>query len=136
MVTYVLDSSAILRYLANEAGAARVADIIRSHVGGTCEAIVSAPHWGEVAGVIGKTRGREAMNLALSRLREFGFQVVPADGDRAVGAAMIRLKRKIPYVDAFGVELAANSPERVLVTADFDFKPASRDVTIEFLPAK
>jgi hypothetical protein len=76
------------------------------------------------------------MDLALSRLSAFGFQVVPADGERAVQAAMIRLKRKIPYMDAFGVELAANSRQRVLVTADFDIKPASGDVTIEFLPAK
>jgi hypothetical protein len=39
-------------------------------------------------------------------------------------------------VDAFAVELASSAPDRILVTADFDFKRASRDVTIEFLPAK
>jgi hypothetical protein len=39
-------------------------------------------------------------------------------------------------VDAFGLELAAAERERVFVTADFDFKPASRDVPIESLPAK
>jgi hypothetical protein len=56
----------------------------------------------------------------------------PAD---AVRAALVKLKRNLPYVDAFGVELAADSG-RVFVTADFDFKAASRDVKIEFLPAK
>jgi predicted nucleic acid-binding protein len=136
MVTYVLDSSAILRYLDDEAGGARVAEIIKSHLAGACEAIISGLHWGEIAGIICKTRGRAAMDLAISHLSAFGFQVIPADRDRAVRAAMIKLRRKIPYVDAFGVELAADSRERVLVTADFDFKPASRDVTIEFLPAK
>jgi hypothetical protein len=39
-------------------------------------------------------------------------------------------------VDAFGIELASGSRDQLFVTADFDFKPASRDVTIEFLPAK
>jgi hypothetical protein len=39
-------------------------------------------------------------------------------------------------VDAFGLELTAESRERVFVTADFDFKPASPDVKVEFLPAK
>jgi hypothetical protein len=58
------------------------------------------------------------------------------DADRAVRAALIRVKTSIPYVDAFGVELTADSRERVFVTADFDFKAASRDVKIEFLPAK
>jgi predicted nucleic acid-binding protein len=136
MVTYVLDSSAVLRYLDDETGAARVAEIIKSHLAGRCEAIISAPHWGEVAGVTCKLHGRQAMELVLSRLSAFGFRVVAADADRAVGAALIKLKRGVPYVDAFGLELAAAAGERVFVTADFDFKPASRDVTIEFLPAK
>jgi hypothetical protein len=76
------------------------------------------------------------MELTLSRLNGFGIQVVSADADRAVRAALVKLKRKIAYVEAFGVELAADSRDRVFVTADFDFKGASRDVTIEFLPAK
>jgi|ERR1700722_6810793 len=136
MVTYVLDSSAILRYLDGEAGADRVSEIIKSHVRGTCVAVISALHWGEVAGITDKKRGRQTMNLALSRLSTFAIQVIPADGDRAVRAALIRRTRTVPYVDAFGLELASDSPERVFVTADFDFKPASRDVKIEFLPAK
>jgi hypothetical protein len=49
---------------------------------------------------------------------------------------LIKLKRDLPYVDAFGVELAGDSGDHIFVTADFDFKPAARDVTIEFLPAK
>jgi PIN domain nuclease of toxin-antitoxin system len=136
MVTYVLDSSAILRYLDDQAGAARVSEIIKSHVAGRCEAIISALHWGEVAGVTGKIHGRQAMEMVLSRLGAFGFQIVPADADRAVRASLVKLKRDIPYVDAFGVELTAEAQDRVFVTADFDFKPASRDVKIEFLPAK
>lgn len=135
MVTYILDSSAILRYLDDEAGAARVAEIIKSHLAGRCDAIISALHWGEVAGVTCKAHGRQAMDLVLSRLSAFGFQIVPADADRAVRASLIKLKRDLPYVDAFGVELA-DSPDRIFVTADFDFKPAGRDVTIEFLPGK
>jgi PIN domain nuclease of toxin-antitoxin system len=136
VVTYILDSSAILCYLDDEAGAGRVAEIIKSHLAGRCEAIISALHWGEVAGITYKAHGRQAMELVLSRLSAFGFQLVPADADRAVRASLIKLKRDLPYVDAFGVELAADSPDRIFVTADFDFKPASRDVTIEFLPAK
>ncbi len=136
MVTYVLDSSAILRYLDDDAGAARVAEIIKSHLAGRCAAMMAAPHWGEVAGITCKAHGRDAMELVLSRLSAFGFELVPADAERAVRASLIKVKRQIPYVDAFGVELAAESADRVFVTADFDLKPASRDVKIEFLPAK
>jgi predicted nucleic acid-binding protein len=136
MVTYVLDSSAILRYLDDEPGAERVSEIIKAHLAGRCEIVVSALHWGEVAGITCKIHGNQDMELALSRLHAFGLQIVPADADRAVRASLVKLKRKIPYVDAFGVELAADSRDRVLVTADFDFKRASRDVAIEFLPLK
>ncbi len=38
-------------------------------------------------------------------------------------------------MDAFGAELA-DSPDHVLVTADFDLKSAHKDIKIEFLPAK
>ena len=134
-MTYVLDSSAILRYLDDEAGADRVAEIIKAHLNGHSEAQIAAPHWGEVAGIICKARGKPAMELALSRLSAFGLPVVAADADRAVRAALIKVKRKLPYVDAFGVELATH-PDRVFVTADVDFKPAAGDVRIECLPAK
>jgi PIN domain nuclease of toxin-antitoxin system len=136
MVTYILDSSAILRYLDDHAGAARVAEIIKAHLGGNAAAVVSAVHWGEVAGITCKVHGPRAMEFALARLSAFGLQIIAADGDRAVRAALIKLKRDIPYVDTFGIQLTADSPDGVFVTADFDFKPASRDVTIEFLPAK
>ena len=87
-------------------------------------------------GITCKMRGDQVTRLVLSRLSAFGIQVVGVDQDRAVRAALIKLKRHIPYVDAFGIELAADSTDRVFVTADFDFKPASRNVKIEFLPTK
>jgi predicted nucleic acid-binding protein len=136
MVTYVLDSSAILRYLDDEPGAARISEIIKAHLAGHCAAMVCALHWGEVAGITCKVHGRQAMDLMLSRLAAFGLEVVAVDGDAAVRASLVKLKRDIPYVDAFGVDLTAESADRVFVTADFDFKPASRDVAIEFLPVK
>lgn len=135
MVTYALDASAVLRYLDDEAGAARVSEIIKSHLAGGCEVVISALHWGEIAGIVHKVYGRAAMDLALSRLNAFGFQIISADGNRAVRASLIKLKKGIPYVDSFAVELASTLPDCVLVTADFDLKPAHRDITIEFLPA-
>jgi PIN domain nuclease of toxin-antitoxin system len=136
MVTYVLDSSAILRYLHNQAGSDRVAEIIKGHIAGDCQAITPAMHWGEIAGITCKVYGRREMEQVLSRLGAFGLQVVTADGDSAVRAALIKVETRIPYGDSFAVELVGRGLDRVLVTADFDFKPAARDVTIEFLPTK
>jgi predicted nucleic acid-binding protein len=136
MVTYALDSSAILRYLDREAGAARVAEIIKGHLSDRHRVIISAIHWGEVALITAKGHGHQAVDLVLARLWSFGFEIVPATAERAVRASMIKFKRDIPYADAFGVELVSDSANHVLVTADFDLKAATRDVKIEFLPRK
>jgi len=131
-----MDSSAILRYLHNQAGSERVAEIIKGHLAGDCQVTTPATHWGEIAGITCKLYGRREMEQVLSRLSAFGLEVVTADGESAVRAALIKVETGIPYVDSFAVELAGRELDRVLVTADFDFKPASRNVKIEFLPAK
>jgi len=136
MVTYVLDSSAVLRYLHSQAGSDRVAEIIEKHLAGDCQAVMSAAHWGEVAGITRKLYGLREMEQVLSRLGALGLEVVVVDGGRAVRAALIKVETGIAYVDSFAVELADSGLDRVLVTADFDFKAAQREVQIEFLPAK
>lgn len=135
-MTYILDASAILRYLDGDAGSARVAEVIKGHLAGHCKAVISAIHWGEVAGVTCKVHGQAAVDLVLSRLLAFSFEFVPITPERAVRAALIKVSRKIPYADAFGVELAADSSTHVLITADFDLKAAIHDVKVEFLPRK
>jgi len=136
MVTYALDASAVLRYLDGEPGSDRVTEIIKGHLAGRNRTVVSAIHWGEIAGITCKAHGRSTVELVLSRLMSFGFEIVPASGERAVRAALIKVARKIGYADAFGVELVSDSPEYVLVTADYGLKSAARDVRIEFLPLK
>ncbi|HEX8817331.1 MAG TPA: PIN domain-containing protein [Terriglobales bacterium] len=136
MVIYALDSSAVLRYLDREPGAMRVAEIIRGHLAGRHQVIISAIHWGEVALITARGHGRQTVELVLARLLSFGFEIVPATAERAVRASLIKFERDIPYADAFGVELVSDSRDHVLVTADFDLKAAERDVAIEFLPRK
>jgi len=135
VVTYALDSSAVLRFLENEAGGLRVETLLQLHFNAKAAVIVSALHWGEVAGYAFKTRGRSAVESVLQRLVAMGIQIVPVTGELAVAAAMIRVDHKIPYVDAFGAAIAS-APNYVFVTADFDLKPATKFANIEFLPAK
>ncbi len=136
MVTYVLDASAILRYLDNETGADRVAAIIKGHIAGEARAIVSDLHWGEIAGVVYKRHGADVMEKVMSRLDAFGFESAPVTRERAVEAAIIKVQTGVPYADALGIELASDSDVHIFVTADFDTKTASDRVQIEFLPVK
>lgn len=136
MVTYVLDASSVLRYLEGEAGGARVAQILKEAMRGECRVLISAIQWGEVAGKILKSHNRQICNSTLARLSFMGVEVVAASGDSAVGSALIKIQKKVPYADAFAVELTASTQGSILLTGDFDFKPAAHDIKIEFLPKK
>jgi len=134
-VSFVLDASAILRYLEDEAGAARVTEILEECLEGKSRALVSSVQWGEVACFAHKRRGAQFVEAILAALLTLGIEVVPATQQRAVRSGIIKATKNIPYADCFAVELAGDSPDHLLITADFDFKPAEKDVRIEFLPA-
>lgn len=136
MTTYALDASAILRYLDNEAGADRVEEIIAGHLKRTGKVAVLTIHWGEIAGCVDKHHGSNMLAIVMSRLASFHFDLIPISADRAVRAAVLKADKKIPYVDAFGVEFAASSPDHVFVTADFDLNAGDGEARIEFLPRK
>jgi predicted nucleic acid-binding protein len=92
--------------------------------------------WGEIAGVQRKRFGAQEQKRALQSLLQIDIKVVPASAERAERAAEIKVDRKLAYADAFAIELAMDSPDHLLVTADYDFKDVADLAQIEFLPAK
>jgi predicted nucleic acid-binding protein len=136
LTVYVLDSSAILRFLDKEAGWDRVAAILAAARNGSAELAVSAIQWGEVAGAVRKKLGPAVEIRALGRLTQFAPRIESVTGEQAVRAAALKVDRKISYADAFAIDLAMESPDHALVTADYGFKSVSDLAQIEFLPAK
>ena len=136
MTVFVFDSSAVLRYHDNEAGADRVEAIFEACARGFGEMCISAVQWGEIAAVQRKRAGEKGQKRALQRLMQINLRIVSASAERAVHAATLRVDRKLPYADAFALDLAMDSPDHVLVTADYDFKAVADLAQIEFLPVK
>jgi ribonuclease VapC len=136
MTVYVLDSSALIRYLDKEAGGDRVKAILKACVTGQAGLLISAVQWGEVAGNLRKRFGAHEEERVLSSLLPSEAEIVPASGERAVHAAELRADHKMAYADAFALDLTMDSPDRVFVTADYGFKSVSNLAQIEFLPAK
>lgn len=136
MTVFILDSSAVLRYIDDEAGADRVGEIFIACVQGQGEMRISALQWGEIAGKLRKRLGPASATRILDSLIPQELEIVPATGERAVRASAVRLERKIPYVDGFALDLSMDSPEHLLVTADYDFKSVDDLARIEFLPQK
>jgi len=136
MDTFVLDSSAVLRYIDREAGGIRVRAIFEAAAADQAETYISVVQWGEIAGRLRTRIGADAQKQALENLAQLGLQIVSVTAERAVHAGELRVDRKIAYADAFALDLAMESPNHVLVTADYGFKPVADLARIEFLPAK
>jgi ribonuclease VapC len=136
MRVFVLDSSAVLRFIDREAGAERVKAIFRSCAEGQDEACISAVQWGEIAGKLRRCMGVSAQKRILQSMAQLESSIISATAERAVRAAEIKVDRKLSYADAFALDLAMDSPDHVLVTADDNFKAVADLARIEFLPAK
>ena len=136
MTTYILDASAVLRYLDREAGGESVREMLKACVAGQAEVWISAVQWGEVAGNLRRRFGATDEVRILSSLLPSEVAIAPATGERAVRAAELKVDRKLGYADAFAAELAMSLESSVLVTADYGFKVVEDMARIEFLPQK
>lgn len=136
MIQYVFDSSAILRFLDQETGGERVRRLFRVCARGKAEACISAAQWGEIAAVLRKRFGAGERKRILTSLIELQLRIVSVTAERAERAAEIRIDRNLPHADSFAIELAMDSPDHLLVTADYDFKDVADLAQIEFLPLK
>ena len=126
----------MLRYIDKEAGADRVIAIFKTCVRRQAEVRISAVQWGEIAGNLRRKVGASNQNRILDSLMPFELEIVSATGERAVRAAELRVDRKISYADAFALNLAMDSPDHLLVTADCGFEAVEDLARIEFLPVK
>ena len=136
MTVYVLDSSAVLRYIDNEAGSDRVQSVLTDGLYAKAGLSISAVQWGEIAGKLFKRLGTGSRLEAMETLLLSGIVIIPADAERSVSAARFKVDHGISYADAFALDLAMQSAEHVLVTADYGFKAVMDLARIEFLPSK
>jgi|SRR5580658_3989330 predicted nucleic acid-binding protein len=136
MTIYVLDSSALIRYIDSEAGADRVNGLLKACVAGKAGLCISAVQWGEVAGNLRKRLGASQERRILSTVLPSEAEIISVGGERAVRAAEIKVDRNISYADALALELAMSFQDHVLVTADYGFKAVEDLARVEFLPAK
>lgn len=136
MTVYVLDASAILRLLDKEAGWERVAAMLAEAAKGSAELAISAIQWGEIAGAVLKKQSPAVAAHALEMISRFTLRIEAVTAGRAIRAAALKNDRNIAYASALALNLAMDSPDAVLVTADEGFKAVEDLVRIEFLPAK
>ena len=136
MKTYVLDTSGLVRIFERAAGGERVEDILTQALSKSCDAVISAVNWGELGYTLTGLFGLQTSQGMRQSLLESGLRIITVTAERADRAGHIKSQFKIGYADCFGIEFAGDSPDHILVTADYGVKPVEQHITIEFLPSK
>jgi predicted nucleic acid-binding protein len=130
--TFVLDTFALLAYLQDEPGAARVETLLENASREKCRLFVSIINLGEMLYIIERRNGVAVAQDALALIRQLPIEILPADEQMVFAAAHIKASHALSYADAFAVAAAAHEGA-VILTSDPEFKSIESLAAIEWL---
>jgi predicted nucleic acid-binding protein len=131
--TYVVDANALLDFVEDGFGAARVEQLIKSAGAGESSILVSVVNWGEVFYCLWQKTGEQSARSVIARLSRLPIELVAVDAPQSIHAGEIKVRHKIPYVDCLAASLAV-ARHAVLVTSDRDFQKLGRRIQVLWLP--
>ena len=132
MRSYTLDASAVIDFLENGPGAARVEQLISSAHRGQSFLSISVLNWGETFYTLWQHHGEETARREIARLSRFPIEVVLVDEQQALKAGEIKALHKLSFVDCVAAALA-EIRKSILVTADRDFQRLGRRIQVLWL---
>jgi predicted nucleic acid-binding protein len=130
---YVLDANALLIYLGDRQGAARVQALLNESLRNRSPLLMSAVNWGEVVYSIWKQGGEAEARRVEKNIAHLPLAILPADRERATGAAELKARHGLGYADSFAAQLALENAA-TLVTADPEFAKLGRRLAVLSLP--
>ena len=132
---YVLDTFALLAYLKDEPGAARIEDILDQAAKDKCSLFASIINLGEVCYIVERKGGVQEAQNAIALIRQLPIEVLAADEQTVFAAAHIKATHRLSYADAFAV-VGALDKNAVVMTADPEFAAVESIVKVEWLAKK
>jgi len=133
MKRYVLDSFALLAYCENEAGADKVAEILKKTLRREVETYLCIINFGEMYYIALRECGEHTAELYRSTIELYPIYFINADLLLTLEAAKLKAKHKMSYADAFAVALA-KTKKAYLVTGDPELKVFEKDTKLFWLP--
>ncbi len=126
----VLDAYALLAYLKEEPGYARVEELMVREGG---DILINSVNLGEVYYVLARERGVRGADHFLSHvLPNLPITVAENSFDEVIAAARLKAAHAISYADCFAAAMAIR--ERApLVTGDPDFRKLGKAVEIDWI---
>ena len=131
---FVLDAWALLAHFANEKGAERVRQVLKSAERHECTTGMSMINLGEVAYLLERERGLEQVHKVLAVIRSLPIRLLTVDEKVVLAAAHIKANHRLSYADAFAAA-SAKMWQAKLLTGDPELKALDGSgFTIEWLP--
>jgi len=128
----VLDSYALLAYLQDEPGAARVQRLLNLAKKRRAALWISVVNLAEALYIIERERCLPKVQQAIAVIDELPLNVVEVDRALAFSAAHVKARHALAFADAFAVALAKEKKASV-VTGDPEFKTVAKEIPIEWL---
>ncbi len=121
MKTYVLDASALYRFLTGGPGADVVGGLFREGRDAKQPLRMSVVNWGEVYYTIARGQGFAETARIIERVQMLPLEILDADESTTAQAARLKARHGLPYADCFAAATASTG--QILVTSDVkDFK--------------
>jgi predicted nucleic acid-binding protein len=128
----VLDTWAVLAYLADESAGERVADVIATaHEEGT-PLMMTTVNAGEVWYILARRVSESEADQGISGLRQLGIEFVDADWSLARQTGVFKSRYRMSFADCFAAALARET-RADLVTGDQEFQQVAAEVKIAWL---
>ena len=132
---FALDSFALLAFLENEAGTARVSEVLKAAEKDLCQVFLSWINLGEVLYITEREQGEHTARKVLGAIQALPIQMIEATPQVILDTAHIKATHRLSYADAFAV-VAARDNGATLLTGDPEFKSVESLIQIEWLSGK
>jgi PIN domain nuclease of toxin-antitoxin system len=129
---YLLDSFALLAFLNDETGGARVQEILALAQVRQCRALMSLVNFGEVLYITERSRGLPAAQSVQALVESLPLELLETSRDLILDAAHIKAHHAISYADAVAVASAIHE-HAIILTGDPEYQTVEDLVNIEWL---
>jgi predicted nucleic acid-binding protein len=130
---FVLDSYALMAYLGDEPGRARLEKVLEEAKDGRCKFLLCMINFGEVLYMTERHRGLVKAQKVQALIESLPIDLVDASRNLVLDAAHIKANHTLSYADAFVVALAQREGG-VVLTGDPEFQAVEELINIEWLP--
>ncbi len=129
---YILDSYALMAYLADESGQERLKDLLSKANENRCVLYLCMINFGEVLYITERRRGLVMAQSVQALIESLPIEILDVTRNLILDAAHIKAQYAVSYADAFVVAIAQREAATIL-TGDPEFKTLEEVVQIEWL---